>query len=124
MSKIAFFSDAIHVIIQPTRQTETAEMVRGSSRQAEEKDHSRIDYYSASQEAQDVFILRMERCQNCVQKVGDTNVQALYDVIDIKKKTSKAFFPNNIHIILLDIVFCISYTQNTKGRSIKNPVVC
>lgn len=73
---VCLFSDAIYVIIQPARQTETAEMVRGPPGQAEEEDHSGADHYSAGQEAEDVFILRMERCQNCLQKVGEPNLQA------------------------------------------------
>lgn len=48
---LRFKDDAVHVIVQPARQTKTAEMVRGAPRQAEEEDHTRTYNHCASQEA-------------------------------------------------------------------------
>lgn len=43
-----FALDAVHVIVQPTRQIETSKMVRGPSRQTKEENNKRADNYDIS----------------------------------------------------------------------------
>lgn len=63
------FSDAIYAAVQPSRQTSSAEMVRCAPGQIEEEDNARIDHDDSRQEAKDVELSRVERCQGRLQKV-------------------------------------------------------
>lgn len=54
--------DAIHAIIQSSRQVKASEMVCSTPRQAEEENNKRTDYHCACSKAKNVLIFGMERC--------------------------------------------------------------
>lgn len=62
-------SDAIYAFVQPTRQIEATKMVCGTSGQVEEENYSRTDYDNIGEEAENVFVLGVERFEDCVQTV-------------------------------------------------------
>ena len=59
-------TDAVHVTVQPSRQTAFTEVVCGPPRQDEEEDHTRTRYHGTSQETKDVQFPGVERSQSCL----------------------------------------------------------
>lgn len=66
---IYLLSDAIYAFIFEARQTAASEVVRSSSRQIEEENHTRAHHDDPREKTQDVLIPRVERLQDCLQKV-------------------------------------------------------
>lgn len=64
-----FLPDAVHVVVQPSRQITIAKVVRRPSRQTQEKNNQRIDNYHPRSKTQNVQFLGVERRQSCLQKV-------------------------------------------------------
>lgn len=55
-------SDAIYAVVQPTRQVAAAKVVRGTSRQTQKKNHTRIDNDDSRPKAENVEFSRVEGC--------------------------------------------------------------
>ena len=56
--------DAVYVIVQPAGQTAAPEMVRSTSRQTKEENHTGTHHDYTSKETKDVQFSRVERFQN------------------------------------------------------------
>lgn len=69
ISAVSSLPDAIYAFIFEAGQTASAEVVCGTSRQAEEENHSRAHHHHPREKAQDVLVPRVERLQDCLQKV-------------------------------------------------------
>lgn len=53
-------------------------MVRGAPRQVKEEDHQRTHHNCPGEEAENVLVFGVERCQNCLQKV---RLKIIYKII-------------------------------------------
>lgn len=69
VASLSIIPDAIYAFIFEARKAPPSEMVHRPSRQTEEENYARINHNDSRKKTQNVLIPRVERLQDCLQKV-------------------------------------------------------